>query len=78
MLAWNFRLSHLVVGLSVRKVYCGKTADCIRMPFGVVNGVGRGMGVLDDGHRRRERGSFGVNLRRPTLIIGILLAASQR
>jgi len=27
-------------------VYCGKTADCIWMPFGVVSGVGRGMGVL--------------------------------
>ena len=31
------------------------------MPFGMVNGVGRGMGVLDGGgDRRRERGSFGV------------------
>ena len=48
------------VCLSVRKVYCGKTADWIRMPFGVVSGAGRGMGVLDgDGYRRRERGSFG-------------------
>jgi len=28
-------------------VYCGKTADWIRMPFGVMSGVGRGMGVLD-------------------------------
>jgi len=28
-------------------VYCGKTADWIRMPFGMVNGVGRWMGVLD-------------------------------
>jgi len=35
------------VGLSVRKVYYDKTADCIRMPFGVVSGIGRGMGVLD-------------------------------
>jgi len=47
------RLDHLSVCLSVclcdcvRKVYCGKTADCIRMPFGVARGVGRGMGVLD-------------------------------
>jgi len=54
------RLDHLSVGQSVRKVYCGKTADWIRMPFGVVSGVGRGMGVLDgDGDRRREWGSFG-------------------
>jgi len=28
-------------------VYCGKTADWIWMPFGVVGGVGRGIGVLD-------------------------------
>jgi len=63
---WNIRLDHLSVGLSVRKVYCGKTADRIRMPFGVLSGVGRGMGVLDgSGDRRRRRGSFGVNLRRP-------------
>jgi len=33
------------------------------MPFGVMSGVGRGMGVLDgSGDRRRERGSFGVNV----------------
>ena len=30
------------------------------MPFGVVSGVGRGMGVLDKGgYRRRGKGSFG-------------------
>jgi len=56
------RLSHVLVGLSVWKVYCGKTADSIRMPFGVVSGVGRRMGVLDgDGDRRRERAVLGVN-----------------
>ena len=62
------RLAHLCVCvcvslsvcLSVRKVYCGKMAERIRMPFQVVSGVGRGMGVLDgSGDRRRERGSFG-------------------
>jgi len=48
------------VCVSVGKVYCGKTADWIRMPFGVVSGIGRGIGVLDGGgDRRRERGSFG-------------------
>jgi len=40
------RLFHLSVCVSVcvsvRKVYCGKTAEWIRMPFGVVSGVGRG------------------------------------
>ena len=30
-----------------RKVYCGKTAEWIRMPFGIMSGVSRMMGVLD-------------------------------
>jgi len=34
------------VSPSVWKVYCGETADWIWMPFGVVRGVGREMGVL--------------------------------
>jgi len=55
-----YRLDHLSVGRSVWKVYCGKTADWIRMLFGVMSGVGRGMGVLDGGSdRRRGRGRFG-------------------
>jgi len=41
------------------------------MPFGVMSGVGLGMGVLDfGGDRRRERGSLGVNLRRPIVTNG--------
>jgi len=41
------------------------------MPFGMVSGVGRGMGVLDGGgDRRRARGSFGVNLGRPIVTNG--------
>ena len=50
----NCRLSHLSVGLcqSIRKVYCGKTADWIRLPFGLMSGVGREMGVLDGGGDR--------------------------
>jgi len=44
------------VCLCVRKVNCGKTAEWFRMPFGMVNGVGRGMDVLDGGGDRR-RGS---------------------
>jgi len=45
---------------SVRKVYCDKTVDWIRMSFRVVSGVGRGRGVLDrGGDRRRGRGTFG-------------------
>jgi len=48
------------VGLLVQKVYCGKTAYWIQMPFGMVSGVGQGMGVLDRGYdRRKERDSFG-------------------
>ena len=40
----------------------GDTRDWIRMPFGVVSGVGLGMGVLDfGGDRRRVMGSLGVN-----------------
>ena len=34
------------VCLFVRKVYCGKTADWIGMPFGVVSGFSRWIGVL--------------------------------
>jgi len=35
-------------------------ADWIRMPFGVVSGVGQGMGVLDrGGDHQRGRGIFG-------------------
>jgi len=37
----------LSVCVCVWKMYCGKTADWIWMPFGVVTGVGQGMGVLD-------------------------------
>ena len=57
---WNIRLDHLSVCQLVRKVYCGKMADWIRMPFGVVSGVGRRMGVLDgSGYRRRGRAVLG-------------------
>jgi len=46
------------LSMSVRKVYCGKMDDWIRMPFGMVSGVGRRMGVmLVRGDRRMERGS---------------------
>jgi len=41
----------LSVGLSVRKVYCAKMAEQIRMPFGVVSGVGLGIRVLHGGRR---------------------------
>ena len=38
-------------------VSSGNTADWIRMPFGVVSGVGLGMGVLDFGGDRRREGA---------------------
>jgi len=58
-------LAHLLcvcvcVCLSVGKVYCGKMADLIRMLFGVVSGVSRGMVVLDGaGCHRRGRAVLG-------------------
>jgi len=58
-------LSHLSVCLSVSQSVspvdeCGKTADWIWMPFGVVSRACRGMGVLDrGGDHQRGRGSFG-------------------
>jgi len=54
------RLSHMSVCLSVclsaRKVYCGKTADWIRVPLGVVSGVVRVMGELDEVHVTQKEG----------------------
>jgi len=56
--------------------YYGKRADGIQMLFGVVSGVGFGMGVLDfGGDRRRESGSLGVNLRRPIVTNGEFVAS---
>jgi len=46
------------VCVSVWKVYCGKTTEWIQIPFGVVSGVGRGMGVLDGGRDRRREGAL--------------------
>ena len=39
----------LSVSWSVLKVYRGKMVDWFWMPFGVLSGVGRGTGVLDEG-----------------------------
>jgi len=54
------------------KMSCGETADWIRMPFGVVSGVGRGMGVLVV-IVEREGAVLGVNLGRPITTNGTLL-----
>jgi len=47
-------------GLCVRKVYCGNMADWIRMPFGMVSGVGRGIVVLDGVHMPQGEGEGSV------------------
>jgi len=69
------RLAHMSVCVCAsvcecvcRKVYCGKTAEWIRMPFGMVSGVGRMMGVLDGVVIVEGEGTdLGVNLGRPTV-----------
>ena len=53
----------LSVCLSVWKVYSGNTTDWIRMLFGMVSGVGQGMGVLDEVVNVEGEGAVsGVNL----------------
>jgi len=50
-----------LVGLSVRKVYCGKMVDWIRMSLGTVGAVPPGIRVIDEGLRAsRGRVDFGV------------------
>ena len=45
------------------------------MPFGIVSGVGRGMGVLDGGgDRRKKRDSFGAESGRPVVTYGDFVA----
>ena len=48
------------VGLSVCPVHCGKTADQIRMPFGIIGRTGPGMRqVVGFGDRSTGTGTFG-------------------
>ena len=59
----------LCVSLSVcAEMYCDKTAEWIRMPFGMVSGVGRCVlwVVIVEG----EGTVLGVNLGRPTVTNG--------
>jgi len=66
------------VGRSVRKVYCGKTVEWIRVSFGVVSGVDRGMGVLDGVVIvEEEEAVLGVKLRR-SIVIGPLRRGSSQ
>jgi len=62
---YTCRLFHLLVSLTVQKVYCGKTADWIRMPFRAESGFGRGMRVLDGVVIVKGKGQFGVNIGSP-------------
>ena len=58
------------VFLLVHKVYCGKTADWIRMSFGEVSGVNPGIHLLDGVHMPQEEGvvcSIGIFCNRNVL-----------
>jgi len=60
----NLSRDDLLVGRSVRlpvcPVHCGKTADRIRMPFGIVGRTGPGMRqVVGLGDRSTRRSTFG-------------------
>ena len=57
--------------MSVCRVNCAKTADQIRMPFGIIGRTGPGMGIGP-----REGVLFGANLGRAIVTNGDLL--SQR
>jgi len=60
---------------SIRKVYCGKMADWIQMPFGMVSGGGQGMGVLDGVVIIKGEGAvLGVNLGHPIVTNGEFVA----
>jgi len=52
-------------------ISCRRMSVLIRMPFGLVSGVGRMMAVLDGGgYRRREGTVLGVNFRRSIVTNG--------
>ena len=56
-------MNDLSVGLSVYPVHCEKTADRIRMPFGIVGRTGLGMiQMVEVGDRSSGRGTFGGEL----------------
>ena len=63
------------VGASVCRVHCGKTADQIRMPFGVIRRTGSGMRqVVGFGIGPREGVLLGANLGRAIVANGDLLS----
>jgi len=60
-------------------MYCGKMADWIRMPFGVLTGIGRGMGVLNGVVIVKGEGAIlGVNLGHPIITNGAFAMRSSQ
>ena len=58
---------------SVCPLHCGKTADRIRMPFGIIGRTGPGMRqVVEFGNRSTGRGILGPNLGRAIVTNGTL------
>ena len=68
-------MNDVSVGLSVCPAHCGKMADRIRIPFGIVDRTGPGMRqVVGFGDRSTGRGTFGgeyVVRRCPQDLLGI-------
>ena len=61
----------LCVGLSVCPVHCGKTADRIRMPFGIIGRTGPRMRqIVGFGDRSTGSGTFGADLGRAIVTNG--------
>jgi len=60
----NIRPSRLSAHVS-----CGKTADWIQMPFGVVSGVGPGIEVLDGVHVPQGEGAVSVFCTRSCCVV---------
>ena len=72
-------VNDLSVGASVCPMHCGKTADRIRMPFGIIGRTGPGMRqVVWFGDQSMGRRLFGVNLERAIVINGDFTAYVRR
>ena len=71
VLVQTCRQSRPSVCRSVQRVYCGKTADWIWMPFGVVSVVSRGLSILDEVEIAEGEGAvLVVNVWHPVVISG--------
>ena len=57
---------YVCLSLSLYKKYCGKMAEWFPMPFGMLSGISRGMGVLDGDVDRRWEGQFWGEFWRPS------------